>query len=193
MFIDIEKWQEIFNTLKQHKLRTALTAFGVFWGIFMLTVLLGAGRGFENGVMETFPSLTNYVTIWSEGTTQLPYQGMPIGRKITLVPDDVEAIAHNVASVSFVKAQNSLGIWGGKPPYTVHKSKNGAFSVRGGFAEIERVEGMQIIEGRSINEFDERERRKVVLIGKRVRDQLFAKDERALGADITVNDTNFTV
>jgi len=193
VLIDTDKWREIFHTLQQHKLRTALTAFGVFWGIFMLTVLLGAGRGFENGVMETFPALTNYVTIWSEGATQLPYQGMPVGLKIILVPDDVAAIAHNVASVSFVKAQNSLGIWGGKPPYTVHKSKNGAFSVRGGFAEIERVEGLKIIEGRSINDFDERERRKVVLIGNRVREQLFAKDEQVVGAGITVNDINFTV
>jgi putative ABC transport system permease protein len=193
VLVDTDKWREIFNTLQQHKLRTSLTAFGVFWGIFMLTVLLGAGNGFENGVMEGFPRLTNYVTIWSEGATQLPYEGMPVGRKITLVPSDVDAIAHNVASVAFVKAQNSLGIWGGKPPYTVHKSKNGAFSVRGGFAAIERVEGLRIIAGRSINEFDERERRKVVLIGNRVRDQLFAKDESPIGADITINDISFTV
>ena len=113
MFIDIEKWQEIFNTLRRHKLRTALTAFGVFWGIFMLTVLLGAGKGLENGVTEGFPRITNTVYIWQQGTTQIPFQGMPIGRAIGLKPDDVDAIAKNVASVGFIKGQNSVGVWGG--------------------------------------------------------------------------------
>ena len=84
MFIDVEKWQEIFNTLSQHKLRTALTAFGVFWGIFMLTVLLGSGKGFENGVNEGFPRVSNFIYIWGQGKTQIPYQGMPIGRDIQL-------------------------------------------------------------------------------------------------------------
>lgn len=193
MFFDIEKWQEIFRTLGQHKLRTALTAFGVFWGIFMLTVLLGAGKGLENGVNEGFPRISNVIFIWPQGATQLPYQGMPVGRRITLEPGDVDAIAKNVSSVSMIKGQNSVGVWGGSAPYTVYKSKNGAFSVQGGFAGTEDISGLRIIEGRSINAFDEQQRRKVALIGQRVKDQLFVAGERALGSDITINGISFTV
>jgi len=193
MFIDTEKWQEIFRTLGQHKLRTALTAFGVFWGIFMLTVLLGAGKGLENGVTNGFPRVSNFINIWSQGTTQVPYQGMPIGREILFDPGDAAAIVKNVNSVSLVKGQNSIGIWGGTPPYTVYKSKNGAFAVQGGFANIEGIQALRIIKGRSINAFDEQQRRKVVLIGQRVAEQLFSKDEDALGKDITINGISFTV
>jgi putative ABC transport system permease protein len=193
MLIDIDKWQEIFNTLSKHKLRTSLTAFGVFWGIFMLTVLLGSGKGFENGVSEGFPRISNYVYIWTQGKTQIPYQGMPIGRDIGFTAADVDAIERNVGSVGRIKGQNSVGIWGGSPPYTVHKSKNGVFGVAGGFEGVEDIEAVKIIEGRSINALDEQQRRKVALIGKRVRDQLFVKGERVLGSDITVNGISFQV
>jgi putative ABC transport system permease protein len=191
--IDIEKWQEIFNTLRRHKLRTALTAFGVFWGIFMLTVLLGAGKGLENGVETGFPRISNSVYIWSQGTTQIPFEGMPIGRRIGLKPSDVEAIEKNVASVGIIHGQNSVGIWGGSPPYTVHKSKNGAFSVQGGFDGMDQFNALQIVAGRAINELDESERRKVAVIGQRVRDQLFVAGEEAVGSDITINGINFLV
>jgi putative ABC transport system permease protein len=191
--IDLEKWREILRTLGQHRLRTALTAFGVFWGIFMLTVLLGAGKGLENGATDGFPRIANTVYLWSQGTTQIPYQGMPIGRQIRLHPEDVDAIAKNIASVGMIKAQNSVGIWGGSPPYTVHKAKNGAFSVQGGFAGMENFDALRILEGRSINAFDEQQKRKVAVIGQRVRDQLFTKDERVLGSDITVNGISFQV
>jgi putative ABC transport system permease protein len=193
MFIDLEKWQEIFNTLRLHKLRTALTAFGVFWGIFMLTVLLGSGKGFENGVNEGFPRVSNFIYIWGQGKTQIPFQGMPIGRDIGFTAEDVDAIAKNVASVGVIKGQNSVGVWGGKPPYTVYKSKNGAFSVQGGFQDIEKIAAFKIVEGRSINTLDEQQRRKVALIGKRVREQLFAKDANPVGADITINGISFHV
>jgi putative ABC transport system permease protein len=191
--IDIEKWREILSTLGRHKLRTALTAFGVFWGIFMLTVLLGAGKGLENGVNEGFPRVTNTVYVWSQGPTQVPYEGMPIGRQIQLRPGDVDAITRNVPSVGFVTGQNSVGIWGGSAPYVVHESKNGAFSIQGGFAGIEDFNSLRIVEGRSINGLDEPQRRKVALIGKQVRDQLFAKDESPLGQDITINGISFQV
>ncbi len=187
MLIDIEKWQEIFSTLRRHKLRTALTAFGVFWGIFMLTVLLGAGKGLENGVAEGFPKTTNTVWIWSQGTTQIPFQGMPIGRDIGLKPEDVQAIAKNVASVGFITGQNSVGVWDNAPPYTVRKSRNGAFSIQGGFAAMDSINSLRIIQGRSFNPLDEQQKRKVAVIGQRVRDQLFAKDENPLGEEITIN------
>ena len=191
--IDIEKWQEIFNTLGRHKLRTALTAFGVFWGIFMLTVLLGAGKGLENGVNEGFPRVTNAVYIWSQGTTQIPWQGMPIGRQIQLRPDDVEAVRKNVASVGFIQGQNSVGVWGDSPPYTVRGSKNGAFGVHGAFPGIEDFNSMRILQGRSINHLDVLEKRKVAVIGQRVRDQLFASGENPLGQEITINGISIQV
>jgi putative ABC transport system permease protein len=191
--IDVEKWQEIFSTLGRHKLRTTLTAFGVFWGIFMLTVLLGAGKGLENGVAEGFPAIQNSVYIWQQGTTQIPFEGMPVGRWIGLTPDDVDAIRQNVSSVGSIQGQNSVGVWGGSPPYTVHKSKNGVFSVQGGFAGVDGFDGMVVTEGRMLNEIDTRESRKVALIGQRVRDQLYLPGEPVIGSQLQVNGISFDV
>lgn len=193
MLIDTEKWQEIFKTLGQHKLRTSLTAFGVFWGIFMLTLLLGAGKGLENGVNEGFPRVPNIVWVWVQGNTQLPYQGMPIGRQISFKPEDVAAIEKNVPSVGFVRGQNSVGIWSGTPPYAVHKDRNGTFFVEGIHARMENINSLAMIEGRSINEFDDREKRKTVIIGTRVRTQLFRDGDNPIGADITINGISFKV
>jgi putative ABC transport system permease protein len=193
MFIDVEKWQEIFSTLGRHKLRTTLTAFGVFWGIFMLTALLGAGKGFENGVYDGFPRVQNTVFIWSQGVTQLPYQGMPTGRQIKLQAEDIDEISRNISSVGMIKGQNSVGLWGAAPAYTVYKSKNGAFAVQGGFPGLEGIMTMQIDEGRSFDALDEQQRRKVAIIGARVESQLFGKDERALRHDVTINGMSFQV
>jgi len=193
MVIDVEKWQEIFNTLRRHKLRTALTCFGVFWGIFMLTVLLGAAKGLENGVNDGFPRVTNTVFVWMQSPTQIAYQGMPVGRWLQFKPEDPANIEKNVPSVGFIRGLNSVGVWGGSAPYTVRKSKNGAFAVQGGYAGVENIDAMRIVAGRSINGFDEKERRKVALIGQRVKDQLFEKDENPLGQDIIVNGINFQV
>ena len=159
MLIDTEKWQEIFFTLKQHKLRTALTAFGVFWGIFMLAMLMGAGKGLENGVLEEFKEIPNSVWIWSEGNTQFAFEGMPIGRHITLKAEDVIAIKSKVPNIDRIYAQNSLGVWDGAPAYTVYKGKNGSFSVQGTHAGIANIHQQKILEGRYINEFDDAKRR----------------------------------
>jgi putative ABC transport system permease protein len=191
--IDVDKWREIFSTLGRHKLRTSLTAFGVFWGIFMLTVLVGAGKGFENGVIDGFPRAHNTIFIWSQGSTQIPYEGLPVGRFIQFLPEDVEAIRRELSNVGFVRGQNSVGIWGGSGSQVVRKTKSGTFGVSGGFAGVENVNSMRIIQGRSLNEFDEQQRRKVALIGQRVRDQLFMPGEDAIGKDVMISGIAFTV
>lgn len=193
MLIDVEKWREIFSTLSQHKLRTGLTAFGVFWGIFMLTILLGAGKGLENGVIEDFKTVPPTAWIWSQSKTQIPYKGMPVGRTITLKAEDVDAIRINVPSVGKIYAQNSVGIWGGSPAYTVYKDRNGSFSIQGTHAGMMNIHQQSMVEGRYINEIDDDKHRKVAIIGARVKTQLFRPGEKVIGADIRISGISFQV
>lgn len=192
---DIEKWQEIFKTLAKHKLRTALTAFGVFWGIFMLVVLLGMSSGLKNGVTQNAPKVTDTLFVWSKNTTQIPYGGLPTGRRITFFPEDVLAIERDLASVGFVRGQNSVGMYGGSPPLVVNQDngKNGTFFIEGTHSGMRDLNSMNLLEGRALNALDDREERKVAIIGKRVRDQLFAADEPAVGQQILLNNISFLV
>src|SRR5690606_10814016 len=137
--------------------------------------------GLENGVIDGFPRVSNIVWVWIQGPTQVPYQGMNIGRQIRINAQDVEAIERNVPSVSFARGQNSVGIWGGSPPYTKYKDKNGTFYVQGTHAGMDNINSLRLEAGRSINDIDDRERRKVAIIGKRVRTQLFDPEVDPVG------------
>ena len=79
---DLDRWQEIIHTLSRHKLRTGLTAFGVFWGIFMLVLLLGAGNSLKRSAIDGFSGNTNSIYIWVGSPTQYAYQGFTKGRRV---------------------------------------------------------------------------------------------------------------
>src|SRR3954470_4992732 len=101
--------QEILYTLRQNKLRTVLTAFGVFWGIFMLVLLLGAGRGMQNGVYDDFGSdLLDFIIVWS-GDTSVAFGGMGPGRHVRLDQSDLEAIGNQVGGVRMIANEINLG------------------------------------------------------------------------------------
>src|SRR6185295_19041070 len=89
---NVDRWREILDTLWRSKLRSLLTAFSVAWGIFMLVFLLGMGTGLQNGVEQGFADdATNSVWMFS-GRTSMPYDGMPIGRRVTFANRDVAAL-----------------------------------------------------------------------------------------------------
>jgi putative ABC transport system permease protein len=185
---DLDKWQEIYNTVKKHKLRTMLTCFGVFWGIFMLVVMLGASKGFENGVMSTLDIAANSVFMWSNRTSE-PYKGLKPGRFIRFKTDDVEALRREVPELGVIAPRNIL-----EGSFTVNrKTKSASFNVFGDYPDFYFVKKMDILEGRFINTKDIAEKRKVAVIGEQVQKELFAKDENPLGKYISIKGIYFQV
>lgn len=189
--IDLDRWQEIFFTLRQHKLRTVLTAFGVFWGMFMLVIMLGAGKSLENGATKGFGGQTNTVFIWTGGRTQIPYKGMRTGRRIRLNDEDMAAV-RQIPEMGLFSTQNSLGGWQGNQ-YIVHNDKTGSFETIGVEPDAFHISAYTLQTGRNINQLDFDERRKVVVIGSSVKDVLFEPDEDVVGEELKIAGINFVV
>lgn len=189
---DLDHWQEIRIALVRNRARTALTAFGVFWGIFLLMVMLGSGAGLRNGVTRGFANgATNSLFLWTQ-RTQKPWAGLPAGRGLQLTNADVQAIRDKVPEVELVAPRNQLGGFGGGNNVTRGR-KSGAFSVMGDYAEILRIQSFQVERGRFLNQLDLEERRKVAVIGTRVRDLLFERGENPVGQSIAVRGVYFQV
>lgn len=188
---DTDRWQEIYSSLKKNKLRTALTAFGVFWGIFMLIIMLGSGKGLENGVTSGFGgTATNSVFIWTQRTT-IPFKGLPKNRQFYMRNEDMEVIRNEVSEIEKLAPRNQLrGFRGGNN--VSYETKAGNFSVMGDYPEIAAINPMEILAGRFINHFDIQDKRKVVVIGTNVRDVLFG-DIDPINKNIKINGVYFKV
>ncbi|MTI32690.1 ABC transporter permease [Xanthovirga aplysinae] len=184
---DLDRWTEIYMSIKKHKLRTFLTAFGVFWGIFMLVVLLGSSNGFQNGVMDGFNIKANTVFVWTERTT-MPFKGLKPGRYIRLTNDDVQALRSGIPELDLIAARNNLGTAELK-----NEEKNGNFRVFGDYPDFAEVEDLNLQKGRFVNSIDIENRRKVAIIGDRVREVLFEEDEDPLGKYIQIRGVYFKV
>ncbi|MDX1753868.1 MAG: ABC transporter permease [Salinimicrobium sediminis] len=187
-----DNWDEILEALSANWFRTVLTAFGVLWGIFILVILLAAGKGLENGVKQGFGGMaTNSMFMWSQ-TTSKPYKGLPQGRRFSFKTGDVEAIKEQVPHLRFISPRNQLGGFGGANN-VVRGLNTGAYNVYGDYPEIIQQEPMDITSGRFINHSDIKEKRKVAVIGESVRSGLYEPGEMVLGSYIKISGVNFMV
>lgn len=188
---DSDSWQEIFATIKKNKLRTALTCFGVFWGIFMLVVMIGSGNGLSNGIMKDFAgTATNSFFCWAQKTSK-PYKGMKPGRNFNFNNDDTKALKQ-LPELAVVAPMNQLGNYEGTNN-VVRGLKNGGFEVSGVYPELRKIEATNLKAGRFLNQNDIDDKRKVAVIGKRVQEILFEKDENPIGEYIRVQGVYFRV
>lgn len=183
---DIDKWQEIFATIKKNKMRTFLTGFSVAWGIFMLMVLLGSGNGLSNGVSENFMhDAINGMWLWS-GKTSIAHQGFKEGRSIDLTNEDYELIK-DMEGID--KTSGRYYISGNLFSYG---SEYGNYSAITCHPDLLDVESIEIIKGRFVNYIDIKDARKTVVIGKDIYDALFLEKE-ALGEYVKINNIPFKV
>ena len=186
---DYDKWQEIFATIRKHKLRTFLTALGVFWGIFMLVFLMGSGKGLENGVYSQFgDQAMNSLYVWTQNTT-LPHAGLQAGRRIQLTENDIQAIQANFSGqLEYIAPR--LFVPSGE---IARNGKSGSFDLRGEAPSFLFIEPIGIEEGRFINHLDMKERRKVIVIGKYIADLLFTEDEPVIGEYLTIQGVEYRI
>ncbi|AIZ41479.1 ABC transporter permease [Cellulophaga baltica] len=187
-----DRWKEIIEVLTSNMFRTILTAFGVFWGILILIILLAAGKGLENGIKSDFGDIaTNTMFMWSQATSK-EYEGLPKGRRFDFKVSDVTSLKENIKELRFVSARNRLDGYQGENNVT-RGIKVGAFNVYGDYPEIIKQDPMTITSGRFINHSDIVEKRKIAIIGQGVKSSLFDKGESVLGSFIKVQGVNFMV
>jgi putative ABC transport system permease protein len=171
MFLfDIDRWVEIWVTITRNKTRSLLTCFGVFWGILMLVILLGSGAGLRNGILGNFKGFaTNSVFFYTDRTSE-PYKGFNKGRQWNMRNRDIESITTNVQGIDAI----SPILFGGRSERNVAYGQiTGTYFVKGVTPEYFAIESQEIHYGRLLNAIDEREKRKVCLIGTRVNETLF--------------------
>jgi len=186
-FFDSDRWSEIWQTISRNRKRSIMTALGVFWGIFMLTVMLGAGMGLERLFRGQLGDMATNTILMQPQQTAIPYKGMPKNRRWRLNNGDVEAVKQ-LPEVLYASAT----YWGGE----LHCSRNerkGDYSLMGYSPDYQRINPQKILFGRFINDVDMQRKRKVCVIGTQVWKDLFPGGSDPTGKVIKVNNSYFTV
>ena len=186
---DIERWQEIFDTIRKNKLRTFLTGLSVASGIFILVILLGFGNGMQNGIEKEFQEdAITKVCAWP-GVTSKEYNGLNPGRRIRFMNEDFETIGYNF---------NDLIEYGTARVYvrgaTVNYGPESlAYDLFGANPDFQFVENIKMVEGRYINQTDEKAYKKVVVIGKKIRDDVFRDLDSPIGEFLDISGIRFKI
>ncbi len=179
---------EIMATLRNNKLRTALTGFAVSWGIFLLIVLLSVSRGLVNGMESMFAQRDTETVSIRGGYAQKAFKGLKENRRIRLKDSDMEVLesqnANVIADVAAQISNDSAKVTSSKDYLT------GGY--RGVYPTEQRNSGLNIVNGRFINQNDINQRRRVAVINEESAKTLFGEKE-PVGQLVEICDLSFTV
>jgi len=173
-------------TFRAHKMRTFLTMFGLVWGIASVIILVGLGRGFVVDQKKHMESLgKDLVIVWG-GRTSAQVGGRAAGREIHLNVDDAELIRDECYLVKNVSPELRRTI----PEVSQYNLANRG--VVGMWPSYQEFRSLKVSEGRLITDDDEREGRRVLVLGSKAYRQLFP-GQPAVGATVLVKSVPYTV
>ncbi|NNK20503.1 MAG: ABC transporter permease [Flavobacteriaceae bacterium] len=186
---DLERWQEIFDTIRKNKLRTFLTGVSVASGIFILVILLGFGQGMQNGISYEFEQdATTIVEVWP-GVTTKEYKGLNPGRRIQLRNENYETVnslfGEEVEYKSPLIFVRNVNVNYGKEALV--------YGVRGVSYDYQFIDNAKLHEGRFLNYQDIAGTGKVALIGKKIKEDVFKDLDTPIGEHINISGVLFKI
>jgi putative ABC transport system permease protein len=188
MRIDIDSYREIIDTLTRNKSRSFLTGFGVFWGVFMLIVLIGGGQGLKEKLNENFAGFaTNSALVWSQPTSKA-YKGFRKGRSWSMDYKDVQRIKNNVPELNVVSPMLF-----GNSRFAYYGDRKTSINVIGVEPSYAAIQDPLMRYGRYINDMDLKNNRKVCVIQKKVYKELFKDGGDPCGQSIRIDSTYYTI
>ncbi|MDX1827963.1 MAG: ABC transporter permease [Lutibacter sp.] len=185
---DLDRWQEIFQTISKNKLRTALSGFTIAFAILLFTLLFGVGNGLKHTFEKQFAGDAQNSVYIRSGRTTKPYKGLQSGRRIQFRNDDSKFIND--------KFNNDIQFFSPNiERFNVqasYKGEQNRYTVRGVYPDYQPLESAVIQEGRFISVIDLKEKAKVIAIGRMVEKDLF-KNLNAYGKNIILDGISYKV
>ncbi|MFV8280237.1 ABC transporter permease [Christiangramia marina] len=185
---DLDRWDEIFETIRKNKLRTFLTGLSVASGIFILVILLGIGEGMRNGIAREFEQDAANLMLVYPGMTSKEYKGLNPGRRIQFKNEDYDQILRLYGD-KLDKSASLYQQWG---QVLTYGKESGSYQVYGSFPSYQVLENNTLTTGRFINIPDLDNSEKNMVIGQRIKLDLF-KDEDPIGKYVQVSGVNFKI
>ncbi|WP_047246358.1 ABC transporter permease [Maribacter thermophilus] len=186
---DLERWQEIFDTIRKNKLRTFLTGLSVASGIFILVILLGFGQGMQNGIANEFEEdAATSVWVWP-GVTTKEYKGLNPGRRIQLRNENYEFSANLLGD----RIENKSPRYFVRNVQVNYGKESLAYGIQGVSSQFQFIENEYISKGRFLNYSDEREKAKVAVIGNKIKRDIFKDTSEPVGQFIDISGIPFKI
>ncbi len=178
--------RQAIATFRAHKMRTFLTMFGIVWGISSVILLVGLGRGFVVDQKKHMETLGKDLVIMWGGRTSLQVGGRAAGREIQLNVEDAELIRDECYLIKNVSPELRRTI----PEVSQFNSANRG--VVGMWPSYQVFRSLKLSEGRLITDEDEKEGRRVLVLGSKAYRQLFP-GQPAIGATVLVESMPYSV